>query len=277
MAIRLASWNIEGRLSDTGFSKRAKPKQIVAAIKKIDADLLVLLEAHSETSLNNLKPARQLTDMGYRLYNVPYEDDTALRKDIYTKRISLMLLSKLSVDKFEIIRLADKRNAFVAIIHKDKTDPFRLIGLHLDDRSESTRLNQVADLSKTINQSDLPTVVVGDFNAMHGDDLWPAKLLRSKPVRLLSKIILTSIFPKVIEMAQGKTLQLLQLSTNLRNADTRHRPTTTPKMRGREWLPSIRLIQIDHMFISPEIKVANFQIAPDYGADHRAIIATFSD
>lgn len=274
MELRVGSWNVEGRLSDSGVTNRGKPSQIVAAIKKLDADILVLLEAHSEDSIDNLTCRKQLNDMGYYLKSVNYQDDMTSRKDTYAKQLSLILLSKLPIDKFEIIRLGDFRNAFVAIIHNDKANwSLRVIGLHLDDRLESTRLKQIADLSNVINQSSLPTVVMGDFNAMHGDDLWPAKFLNSKFIHKLSGVILPKISKKAVGMASGDTLHMLQARTNLRDADMQHKPTTTPKMRGLEWMPSIRLIQIDHIFLSSNIQVEQFQIAPDAGADHRAITA----
>ena len=278
MSLRIASWNIEGRFSDTGSKSRGTPANIIKAIKELDADVLVLPEAHSEHSLNDLKSCRQqLGQMGYHIYDVPYQDDMALRSDTGVSRLSLVLLSRLKIDKLQIIRLADVRNALVALAHKDGDNhQFRVIGLHLDDRSETTRLSQIADLSKIINQSELPTIVMGDFNAMHGKDLWPARFLRSKPIRFLSHIILPSVSMLAVEMARGETLHLLETDTKLSDADIRHQPTTTPKMRKLNWMPSIRLIQIDHIFISKNISLEKFQIASDGGADHRAIIATLS-
>lgn len=273
MSLRIASWNIEGKLTDTGQKKRGSVKQIITTIKQLDADVLVLLEAHGEASLENLEPSQQLIDMGYQLYNAPYEDDSHRRQDAFFPNSSLMLLSKLPVKQFEIIRLANSRNAFAATIQTKTDQSFRIIGLHLDDRSEITRLNQVNDLANIVGQSKLATVIVGDFNAMHGEDLWPAQLLRSKPMHWLANFILPNISLKAIEMARGETLKLLQSRTGLRDADTRHRPTTTPKMRDLDWMPSLRLIQIDHIFVSSRFEVKQFQIAPDGGADHRAIIA----
>jgi endonuclease/exonuclease/phosphatase family metal-dependent hydrolase len=59
--------------------------------------------------------------------------------------------------------------------------------------------------------------------------------------------------------------------TQLVDADTKKRPTTTPKMRGLEWMPSIRMAQIDHIFVSSDAEVSNFSVAQDGGSDHRAI------
>lgn len=272
MSFKVASWNVETRLSETGAKLRGTPDQIVQSIKLLDADILVLLEAHKEISPESLNSYQQLNKLGYKIYNVPYDDDSALKPKAISKRFSLMLLSKLPIDEFKVIGLGDLRNALSAVARDHDNKQFRVIGLHLDDRLESIRLKQITDLVEIINRSKLPTIVMGDFNAMHGEDLWPAKFLRSKFVELLSKIS-PHILGRVVEMARGKTLKLLESKTNLHDVDERHRPTTTPKMMGREWVPSVRLIQIDHIFISPDIEAEKFQIAPDGGADHRSISA----
>jgi len=272
--VRVASWNVEGRLSYNDTKTRSKPSDIVKAIKEINADILVLVEAHSETSLSKLRASQQLYDMGYKIYNAPYQDDAKIRLDSYAPQLSLMLLSKLKVEKFEVIRLGDLRNAITAVIKSRNGQDFKIIGVHLDDRAESTRINQVADLSKIIKRSKMPIVLMGDFNSMHGKYLWPSKFLRTGLVRLLAHILLPNISLRATEMARGEAIKLLEKSTKLVDADRRHRPTTTPKMRGLEWMPSIRLIQIDHIFVSQDIKVQNFKIAADNGSDHRAIIST---
>ncbi len=276
MILKIASWNIETRLSNTNTKRRNNLSLIIKTIKEIDADILVLPEAHSESSLDFLKPRQQLLDMGYKVYNVPYRDDTPLRADAIARQVSLVLLSKFPVEHFDIVRLGDFRDVFIATVGLEPDQFFRVIGLHLDDRSEITRLKQVTDLVEIVNRSRLPTVVPGDFNSMHGEDLWPSKFLRSRLARLFSHIVLSSISLRAIEMARGEALKLLETSTNLIDADTKHSPTTTPKMLGREWLPSIRLIQIDHIFVSKDIKVNQFYVASDGGADHRAIVARLS-
>lgn len=272
MSLLVASWNIEGRLSNNDVSSRSTPLGIVKSIENLHADILVLLEAHSQNSLEDLEVKKQLKDLGYKFYSVAYEDDMASRSDAFYKKLSLMLLSKLPIKKFEIIRLGNFRNTLTAIVHDDKNGiDLRVIGVHLDDRSEDTRLKQIKDLTKIVDSSKMPTIVMGDFNSMHGKDLWPSKFLRSKVARLLAKPLPPLLVSKAFGMARGEGLDFLQANTNLVDADPKHQPTATPKMRGREWFPSIRLIQIDHIFVSPDIKVKKFQIAPDGGADHRAI------
>jgi endonuclease/exonuclease/phosphatase family metal-dependent hydrolase len=275
MSLKIASWNIEGRLSVFDARPRGNSTQIMAAITALNADVLVLLEAHSEDSVDTVSALPELRALGYHVLSVPYQDDMAFRTDSELQS-SLMLLSKLPVRNFETIRLGRLRNGLAATIGYEPGRSLRVIGIHLDDRSEETRLQQVADLSGVIRQTTLPTVVLGDFNAMHGGDLWPSQFLQSPSMRLLSRLILPSLSQRAIGMARGEALLELQAQTGLIDADPKHQPTSTPKMRGCEWMPSVRLIQIDHMFVSSTIVVNNFAVARDGGADHRAISANVS-
>jgi len=273
MNIKIASWNVEGRLSKITPKTRGNPSQIIETIRKINADIVILLEAHLESSIDKLKSKQHLINMGYSVFSVPYKDDTSSRADSNTKYISLMLLSKLFVKEFKIIRLGNFRNAIEATLITNDDKQFKIIGIHLDDRSENLRIKQIIDISTIINKTTVPTVVMGDFNAMHGEDLWPAKLLQSKYIKLFAKHIKSNIFIRATEMARGEAIRLLETNTSLIDIDKSHRPTTTPKMLGHEWLPSIKLIQIDHIFISRNIKTNNFKVSPDGGSDHRAISA----
>jgi len=276
MIIKIASWNAEGRLSEITSRTRGNPSQIIETIRKINADIIVLPEAHLEGSIDKLKSKQHLINMGYSVFSIPYEDDTASRTDSNTKHVSLMLLSKLSVKEFKTIRLGNFRNAIDATLITDNDKQFRIIGVHLDDRSEDLRIKQIDDVSNIVNKNTIPTIVMGDFNSMHGKDLWPAKFLRSKLTRLLAKHIWSNIFIRVTEMARGEAIKLLETNTGLIDIDKSHRPTTTPKMLSYEWLPSIKLIQIDHIFISRNIKTTNFNVSTDGGSDHRAISAEIS-
>ena len=266
--MKIASWNVEGRLSDTGDIGRGTPTHILNSIAKLDADVLLLAEAHSGDSLDDVPAGKQLRDLGYKIHSVNYDDDTATRTDSYNKQLSLVFASKLPIDKFQVIRLGDLRSALVANVAG-----IRFVGIHLDDRREETRVKQMHDLVQIIKKSDMPTIVMGDFNAMHGGDLWPARFLRLRPMRFLARFAFVHIAKRAVEMARGEAIKYLEDNTSLTDVDPRHRPTTTPKVRGFAWLPSVRLIQIDHIFVSPEIAINDFQISPDHGADHRAISA----
>lgn len=273
MSIKIASWNIERRLSSIISNKRGSLNQAVEMVKSINADLLFLPEAFLESSQGlPKKTVDNLEAIGYKIYHTPYDDNLDLRQRTDSHDLSMAILSKIPLEQFKVIRLGNYRNAIHATI-KHESKNIEIFGVHLDDLSESTRINQLNDLIPTINKSNSPTIILGDFNAMHGNDLWPARFLRTGFIKFLSNFIWSDVFKRAIEMATGDAIQLIETKTNLTDIDTKHQPTTTPKLTGYEWLPSIRLIQIDHIFTSPNIKASNFKIYPDGGADHRAISA----
>lgn len=271
MNIKIASWNVEGRLSKTTSLSRGTPDHIIKTIRLINADIMILPDAHNEEFIEKLKSKQSLIDMGYSIFNAPYDDDAAARPDTNSDYMSLVLLTRLPVSEFKIIKLGNFRNAIDATFTIEEGRQFRIFGVHLDDRSEDMRVKQINDLINITNKTTIPVVVMGDFNAMHGEDFWPARILCSKFIKILAKHVWPSVFGRAVEMARGEALKSLETKTDLIDIDQLHRPTTTPKMRGHEWMPNIRLIQIDHIFTSKSINCNNYNIATDGGSDHRAI------
>jgi len=270
---KICSWNVEGRLSDVFNSNRCNSNRIFDEIKIIDADILVLLEAHIESDAKKLDSYKKLSELGYKIYSVRYTNDSIPQTHNYIDNLSMMFLCKLPINNFKIKMTGNIRNCFIATIGLADKTKLRIIGIHLDCMLESNRLNQIVDLTKIINKSKIATIMLGDYNAMHGEDIWPARFLKTKLIRLASKILFPKISKNAVEMANGSTIKYLEAHTDLVDADPKHQPTTTPKVRGLEYLPSIKLIQIDHMFISKQITINDFEIADDGGSDHRAIIA----
>jgi len=272
MTLKVASWNIEGRLSPLAINRRGTPEQIIREIERLNTDVVFLPEAFATG--NFAEEIRQaLTALGYELYATTYDDGGPVRTEIAVDQPSMLLLSRVPLRQRKTIRLGDLRNAIVAHIHDPTSrQTLRIIGVHLDDRSEALRLQQVPDLIRLVQSSDEPTVMLGDFNAMQYDSA-PAKLLRSPMMKFVVPNFVPGLGRRVVEMACGETLQQLQAATGLRDVDPAFRPTTTPKMRGHEWLPSICLIGIDHMLLSPHMSAQNFRVSPDGGSDHRAISA----
>lgn len=278
--MKVASWNIEGRL--TRFAERGKrgsPEQILGEIEKIDADVLFLAEAFDQARPIEPEILEKLLSLGYAVNETPY-DDSGSRVYAATKNPHMMFLSRMPVDYTNEIRLGSIRNAQVTqVVDGNSNQPIRIFGIHLDDRSEENRLKQLEDLIPLINSSDLPTIVMGDFNAMYRESA-QANFLRNPAVLEAinrwpdprSKDILS----RLSEMAIGDTMSRITNETNLKDVDSKMRPTITPKLRGQEWMPSIRMVQIDHILISPQLRTSDFSITGDGGSDHRAISATIA-
>ncbi len=281
MTLRIASWNIEQRLSRYTKSGRGCPEFIINSIKQLNADVIFLPEAFDSKIPIEKTITAKLASMGYIFYDVPYEEGGPIRPDYPDLSPNLRIMSRIPISKFKKFRLGKLRNALsCSVIDPQTQKEIRILGIHLDDRSEALRQSELPSLIAQINSSNLPTVMVGDYNAMSGTTK-KAKIINSKFIRLLEKLILNqeirSYAIRASDMAIGSTLRSLEQNTRLRDVDDKHRPTTTPKLRTVNWLPSIRLIDIDHMLVSPDILVENFTIMGyDGGSDHRAISAFIS-
>lgn len=276
MAIKIAAWNVEGRLHGYKKAGRGTAAQILEGIEALDVDVLVLPEFYMNSLANGVED--RLRTLGYEFFETAYGDLN--RSEDERQKWGAMhigVLSRLPVSNVEIIRPGDVRNLLTCQVKDPEIGrKLRVIATHLDDRTEAARIRQVKDLVESINKTNMPTVMLGDFNAMWRTKR--ARLLNSRPVRSLAKRIPHEILRwtavRAVEMAEGSTLSWLVAHTNLRDSDERRRPTTTAKRRETPYLPSIRLIQIDHMFVSPEVVVENFTIGKDAGSDHRSISAT---
>ena len=277
MAIKVAAWNIEGRLSRFAEKgRRGSPEQIVEAIDRLKSDIIVFPEAFD--GVNPIEPGvqQQLDSLGYTCIAVAY-DERGDRQYQAVAEPHMLLLTKLEIAQFEKRRLGDIRTIIVAnVVEPETQQVIQVFGVHLDDRSEANRLKQVGDLVKQVADSPFPVVVMGDFNAMHAYDS-RAKLLRSGVARLAIDRIphagTKDILQRLSGMAIGDTMRRLEQSTSLRDSDLKRRATTTPKMRGQEWMPSIRMVQIDHIMVSPELVVKGFEVGADAGSDHRSVTA----
>ncbi len=280
--LRIASWNIEGRLSRYSGKGRGTPEQIVHGISQLDADIVLLPEAYDTGLSIDSGIEANLRDMKYTVYDSAYEEGGPKRRNPAVSSPHLRLLSRLPIESIQTVRLGELRNAMIIIAHDPDTHiQLRIIGIHLDDRSEAFRVKQLDDLVPIINGSSVPTIMLGDYNAMHGSTK-RAHFIRSWPIRWLAHYFLPTtdlrdIAQRMVAMASGITMSILESETDLRDIDLRHRATATPKMRGHTWLPSVRLIDIDHMMVSSQVTVNDFIVAEhDGGSDHRSICATLS-
>jgi len=273
MNIKIAAWNTEQRLTTLTVKRRGTPEHILESIRKLNADILVLPEAYQ----NEPDPGVDglLQEMGYAWIDARYDD--LGREELFADAMPYMrVLSKLPIVSSEVYRWGNIRNMPVLIIRTSANSQLRVLGIHLDDRNEKQRMQQINEIIPFINSSDMPTVMLGDFNAMHGKGR--ARLYSHKAARRLAASVphpeIRFVLTRLAEMAIGTTLARLERRTSLRDIDPTRRPTTTPKMRDIEWMPSVRLAQIDHIMITPDIRALDFKISRDSGSDHRAISAT---
>lgn len=273
--MKIASWNIEGRLSDLATDKRGTPEAIVAAIKRLDADILVHPEAFGNKPPMRPEITAALQELGYEHRAATYDDSIGRGSEAAVDDPYQMVLSRLPILKHEVIRPGGLRSMNVIYVRDPESGrELRVIGIHLEDREEAFRLEQVTALIEYINCSDIATVMMGDFNAMPPNTL-KSRLIHSglfkRVVSMIPHAHMRYVLKRLSDMASGTTIARILAETPLINSDPSFRPTTTPKMRKMEWMPSLRLVKIDWIFVSPDIGYKNFRISPDLGSDHRAL------
>lgn len=257
---------------------RGTPEKIVAAIERLDADVIVLPEAYNGVAIS---PAvkKRLHAFGYEWLEIAYEDPDREEEIALYGKSHIAIMSRLGFVSKKIVRFGGIRNLLVIKVREPRSGlVVQIIGAHLEDRSEAKRQQQLDEIIPFVNLSTDPTILMGDLNA-----LWPgmrARIIGSLFTRMITRVLpagdLKSELSRLIEMARGTTMQRLHDEAHLNKADPRYRATVTPKKRNLPYLPSIRLCQIDHILVPSCIKATNFMIAPDSGSDHRAISVNVS-
>jgi endonuclease/exonuclease/phosphatase family metal-dependent hydrolase len=275
VSLKIASWNVEGRLHGYVKAGRGSAAAIVAAIAKLDADIIILPEAYLDTPAAGIDT--QLKGMGYEIHDIAYgHEDRDWSLEYMGGMPYLRVLSRVPILSIQKSAWAKARNLLTFTVKDPATNQTALfLATHLDDRSETLRDQQIDDIVPYIKKAELPAVMLGDFNAMWATPR--AKVLGSRAVRLIARNLphmqIRDIATRLTDMATGSVLKRLKVEVGLRDADGKKRPTTTPKMREIPFMPSIRLVQIDHILVSSTIEVENHTVYPDMGSDHRAISA----
>lgn len=278
--MRISSWNTEGRLSRVAEAgKRGSPEQIVKEIEQLNSDIIFLPEAFDGAVPVEEKITERLRRLGYELFDVAYNDQGEKKYPVSIDT-HMMILSRLEIlQAKELVLVGGIRSMLSVDVRDDESGlPVRIFGIHLDDRVESGRLQQVEDLLPHIAaSSELPTIALGDFNAMRRSSI-AARFLRNDILETMIDIWpegeTKHTLQRITQMAIGKTMQRIERDSHLRHTDDRMRATITPKARGHERRPSVRLMQIDYILVSPAIESSDFEVAKDGGADHRAISVT---
>ena len=272
--LRIATWNAEGMFVSNSMTKRASPHDAIRTIKMLDADLIVIPEFGVHGTLE--QPIRTtLHSLGYEIVELPYEDKTM--PNHVPKNYEMAVLSRLPITSRVTNRLGGTRNSVELTATFDGHE-LRIFGIHLDDKTEASRMAQVKDLARLINGNvETPTLLIGDFNAMAKASQF-ARLMRSAFARQVTKSIsheqLKSITKRLHDMALGTTLEYLFDQTHLIDFDPGRQHTLSGKQAGLEWMPSIRLAKIDWILGSRHFSVESYKIIKDVGSDHRPVLAT---
>lgn len=272
MNLRVVTWNAEGMFVTGSKTRRADRHQALKVVRELNADIIFVPEFGNTDAV---EPATitALHALGYQTVVYSYEQE-----ELHGS-YGAGLLTRLPLVSHTLHHFANTGRTFIEahIELGGGKSAMRIIGLHLDDRSEQLRMEQIAGAAEVINHAHVgETIVLGDFNAMHESSAF-AKLARSKAAsqaakRLPHKLV-RSMGKRVSEMAAGTTVRYLLENTGLHDLDGKLRRTISAKQAGLEWAPKLRLAKIDWIFGSDGVKAMNYAIYKDVGSDHRPVVS----
>lgn len=186
MAIKVASLNAELRFSrvDDRPQRRGTPKKLLERIKRLDPDVMALLEFSGGDVADGVDDA--LKAMGCAWEDTAYNDIN--RKGEWDEMEAagrmphMRVLSRLAIVSSEEPRFGDIRTMLaVTVVDPDTKKEVEIIPTHLHDKTKELRQAQVMDVITFIKRNQMPEMMIGDFNTLHGDDSGlSARILGSK-------------------------------------------------------------------------------------------------
>lgn len=266
--MKVASWNVARGLSD--------PDRAIAAydgIGYLDADTIFLPEALAESGELVERVFSRIEALGYSAHiSAEYEDEEAHPSG----KQYIVALSRVADVALGQTRLGT-RNALTADFEIGG-QPVTVTGVHFDDRREDIRLGMTEAF---LHDRDLYTAhaLIGDLNAMHGDDKW-SRILSGRMVGLAGRFLsnapvdaplpvinmsptrIGSLVTRLNGMAAGDTVRLLE-GAGFTDADPEHRLTM---MMG-----SFAVANLDHCFVDNKLSAENFNLAELKGSDHKGL------
>ena len=266
---RIAAWNAEGMFVTGSKTRRATPHDALKVVKRLDADVLFVPEFGMTDTVDE-STIIALHSLGYQTVIYSYDQPEL-------GSYGAALLSRLPLKSHTVHAYNNTSRKFLeAHVELSNSHTLRVVGVHLDDRTEQLRLGQIEQVAEIVNRPHVgETVVLGDFNAMPIDSRF-ARLVRSKPARFVGENIphelMKSMSMRVSEMGLGTTIERLLELTDLHDLDGKSRRTVSAKQAGLEWAPSIRLAKIDWVFGSEGIEAVGYRVLPDVGGDHRPVV-----
>lgn len=263
--INLASWNIDGALSD--------PDRALTVAENIVAtggQVISLQDAYQVDSEQSRKSDRKLEvsfdifrDAGFDVIDTDYHEDRPYGDDNFADYHFITLI-KAGICFRRKILATGTRKTVIADIPVQNT-VVRVASVYLNDQNRQLRMTQAQAVAALLRKG-MPTAVIGDLNEMHGEKLLSRVLSSSLARAAFSRIhIQNDTLPRLADMASGEVLEMFG-SLKLRDADPDNRPT----------MPSGRpLFQLDHLLVNPDLAVTRFNLDfhPDL-SDHGKLTST---
>ncbi len=240
-SLKVGTWNLHGALSNP-----VDAKPVLRELAHAQADVIALPDAwHEDSSRSRPSYERKsrVSDelfqaMGYKVFRSTFEEDRP--DDNYARYgFATLVHNREALSSATTIELGTRPAHHLRI--NMGAHALNVISLYLNDQSEENRYKQVGTLLDYLDPYFFePTILVGDFNAMHADSKIAQLLQSDRAHDLLGGIkAKNNTIPRLIEMADGATMNNLE-AAGFVDAEPKYRPT----------MPSLLpLFQLDHIMM----------------------------
>lgn len=282
-SLKVATWNIRDGLSGGQDTSPEDMQAVVERIKTLEADIITLPEGfHADARTGDDQKAEILADASSRLLDAGYDAHRVLYNDADGRkdRHGFALLTRLRGTE-NAVRAIELGSRTVLGQHIGAL-ALDIVGVHLDDRRELTRMEQTKALLAQLDAEN-HNVVMGDFNAMHRTDS-KARILRlMRPFARALPVVdpgetapnlaklrrVGSLSSRLTDMANGSTMNRFRAADYI-DVDEQHQPTRGP-------------VQLDHILTNFHSKnnaaayldIGDYQVheVTSVESDHRPVSA----
>lgn len=268
ISTRIGSLNVRQGGYDSYVATDTNPRQeaIQDAILAMRANALVVSDAYGWDD----DDVRRVMFLGYAHSEfTPLNDSRLLGDPAHDmSRIGVAIGTNHETQSSGVIDLGD-RQATQTVLDLG-SHGLRLVGVYLDDESESNRSNQIKALFAHLEKTDIPTVIAGDFNAQQPhEEITTLEKLRSRFVKIGSGIMGLAnhpYAPLLHDLEKRRALRMITASGYQNAAQMDPTPTAL--------YPYAPMFRVDHIYTTPEINTTAYRVLPRTSAsDHRAIVA----
>lgn len=163
MALRFVAWNLEGRFTTYLRGKRGQPHHILQAVGDLSPDVAIFPEAYVNSPDDMINET--LEKWGYTWHDTPYHDiDRDAAEVGLFGEPHMRIISRVPILNAQVHRWGNVRNMITFEVADPGNDQRILVlGVHLDDRTEASRLLQASDITDYLKDKTQPIVMLGDF------------------------------------------------------------------------------------------------------------------
>lgn len=261
--LRLAIWNIahgrgdgDSNWEQGGAAKKERVAKIAATIATFNADVVVLNEVDFESTwsggVDQANMIAKIAEFPVCVKQANLDFGFLWGRWFFGNAI----LSRFPIGDSQVVSLqarhdweswlVGKKRGVSCSVRLPSGDQISLVGLHLESRGESIRVQQVDDVTRHCGTLKHPLVVAGDLNTTPSH--FPNAQFSGEGTNAFDRLVKQTQFSRFNDDAGDRSAMTF--------------PTRDPKMA------------IDWVLVGPELELVNVEVIQSSLSDHRPVVAT---